>query len=88
LHAAFLWNNLYKEAEMNTLQNIRPGETVRLAGIDGAGPMKARLLGMGLTKGVEISVIKVAPLGDPVEIRVRGCNLSLRKADAAIIQVE
>jgi ferrous iron transport protein A len=73
---------------MLTLKNVKPGETVRVVRIDGQGPVKRRVMEMGITKGVDIYVRKVAPLGDPVEITVRGYELSLRKADAEIIAVE
>ena len=64
------------------------GETVKVTKIAGEGPIKRRIMDMGITKGVEIYVRKVAPLGDPVEITVRNYELSVRKADAAIIEVE
>lgn len=73
---------------MKTLKETKPGETVRAVKITGDGPVKRRIMEMGVTKGVEIFVRKVAPLGDPVEITVRGYELSLRKADAELIQVE
>jgi len=73
---------------MKTLKETKPGETVRVLKIGGEGPVKRRIMEMGVTKGVEIFVRKVAPLGDPVEITVRGYELSLRKADAELIEVE
>ena len=73
---------------MRTLKEAKPGETVRAVKIGGEGPVKRRIMEMGVTKGVEIHVRKVAPLGDPVEVTVRGYELSLRKADAALIEVE
>lgn len=73
---------------MKTLKEIPCGHTVRVAKLTGAGPVKRRIMDMGITKGVEIFVRKVAPLGDPVEVTVRGYELSLRKADAEMIQVE
>jgi len=73
---------------MQTLKTVRPGETVRVARIGGAGPVKRRIMEMGITKGVDVFVRKVAPLGDPVEVTVRGYELSLRKADAEQIRVE
>ena len=73
---------------MQTLKETKPGETVRVAKIGGAGPIKRRIMEMGITKGVEVHVRKVAPLGDPVEVTVRGYELSLRKADAEMIEVE
>ena len=73
---------------MPTLKEIKPGLTVRVAKIGGSAPVKRRLMEMGLTKGSEVQVRKVAPLGDPVEVTVRGYELSLRKADAELIEVE
>ena len=73
---------------MQTLKETKPGETVRVAKIGGAGAVKRRIMEMGITKGVEVYVRKVAPLGDPVEVTVRGYELSLRKADAELIEVE
>jgi len=73
---------------MQTLKETKPGETVRVAKIGGAGPVKRRIMEMGVTKGAEIHVRKVAPLGDPIEVTVRGYELSIRKADAELIEVE
>ena len=73
---------------MNTLKDEKVGETVKATKLTGEGPVKRRIMDMGITKGVEIYVRKVAPLGDPVEVTVRGYELSLRKADAEMIQVE
>jgi ferrous iron transport protein A len=73
---------------MLTLRAVKPGGTVRVTKIGGGGPVKRRIMEMGLTKGVEVYVRKVAPLGDPIEITVRGYELSLRKADAELIEVE
>ena len=73
---------------MNTLKDAKVGETVMIKKITGSGPTKRRIMDMGITKGTELIVRKVAPLGDPVEITVRGYELSLRKADAEIIEVE
>ena len=73
---------------MRTLKEIKPGETARAAKIAGAGPVKRRIMEMGITKGVEIHVRKVAPLGDPMEVTIRGYELSLRKADAELIEIE
>jgi len=70
-----------------TLRNTKPGDTVRVSRINGAGPLKRRIMEMGITKDAEIYVRKVAPLGDPVEVTVRGYELSLRKSDAEIIDV-
>ena len=72
---------------MKTLKEITCGNTVRVAKLTGDGPVKRRIMDMGITKGVSISVRKVAPLGDPVEVTVRGYELSLRKADAEMIEV-
>ena len=73
---------------MKTLNQVKVGETVKVTKIAGEGPIKRRIMDMGITKGVEIYVRKVAPLGDPVGITVRNYELSVRKADAAIIEVE
>jgi ferrous iron transport protein A len=74
---------------MQTLKEIKPGETVRVVKIGGGGgPVKRRIMEMGITKGAEVFVRKVAPLGDPLEVTVRGYELSLRKADAELIEVE
>ena len=73
---------------MRTLQEVKIGETVTVKKLSGAGPVKRRIMDMGITKGTEIYVRKVAPLGDPIEVKVRGYDLSLRKADAGMIEVE
>ena len=73
---------------MKTLKNVAVGQTVTVKKLTGEGPVKRRIMDMGITKGVEIYVSKVAPLGDPVEVTVRGYELSLRKADAEMIEVE
>ena len=73
---------------MKTLRNAECGKTVKVKKLSGEGPVKRRIMDMGITKGVDIYVRKVAPLGDPVEITVRGYELSLRKADAQMIEVE
>ncbi len=73
---------------MKTLREAKCGETVRVVKINGEGAVKRRIMDMGITKGVDIYIRKVAPLGDPVEVMVRGYELSLRKADADIIAVE
>ncbi len=72
---------------MSRLRDAKVGQTVSVTKIDGEGPVKKRIMDMGITKGVELYIRKVAPLGDPVEITVRGYELSLRKADADIIEV-
>lgn len=73
---------------MQTLRTTKCGDTVRVVKITGGGAIKRRIMDMGITNGTEIFVRKVAPLGDPVEVTVRGYELSLRKEDADIIQVE
>ena len=73
---------------MNNLRNVPVGSAARVVKIHGEGAVKRRIMDMGITKGVEIYVRKVAPLGDPIEITVRGYELSLRKADAESIEVE
>lgn len=70
-----------------TLREVAPGNKVKVQKLTGTGPVKRRIMDMGITKGVEVFVRKVAPLGDPVEITVRGFELSLRKADAEMIEV-
>jgi len=72
---------------MKTLKSAKCGETVKVIKLDGEGAVKRRIMDMGITKGVEIYVRKVAPLGDPIEVTVRGYELSLRKADAEMIEV-
>ena len=73
---------------MKTLKEVPCGQTVKVTKLNGEGPVKRRIMDMGITKGVEIYVRKVTPLGDPVEVTVRGYELSLRKADAEMICVE
>ena len=73
---------------MKTLRDVKVGETVKVVKLQGEGAVKRRIMDMGLTKGTEVFVRKVAPLGDPVELTVRGYELSLRKADAEMIEVE
>ena len=73
---------------MKTLREVSVGQTVKVTKLTGEGPVKRRIMEMGITKGVEIFVRQVAPLGDPVEVTVRGYELSLRKADAEMILVE
>ena len=77
-----------KRGKMKTLKEIACGQTVTVRKLNGEGPVKRRIMDMGITRGVEIYVRKVAPLGDPVEVTVRGYELSLRKADAEMIEVE
>ena len=73
---------------MKTLRQAKIGDTVRVVKLHGEGAVKRRIMDMGITKGVEVHISKVAPLGDPVEVTVRGYELSLRKADAEMIQVD
>ena len=73
---------------MNTLRQARIGQTVKVVKLHGAGAVKRRIMDMGITRGVEVYVRKVAPLGDPIEVTVRGYELSLRKAYAEMIEVE
>lgn len=73
---------------MNTLRQAKIGDTVRVVKLHGEGAVKRRIMDMGITKGVEVYIRKVAPLGDPIEVTVRGYELSLRKADAEMIEVE
>ena len=73
---------------MNMLKQVKIGSTVRVVKLHGEGAVKRRIMDMGITKGAEIFVRKVAPLGDPIEVTVRGYELSLRKADAEMIEVE
>ena len=72
---------------MKTLKECNPHDTVRVVKIHGTGAVKRRIMDMGLTKGVEVYVRKVAPLGDPIELRVRGYELSIRKMDAEMVEV-
>lgn len=73
---------------MRTLREAKVGDTVRVVKLHGEGAVKRRIMDMGLTKGVDVQVRKVAPLGDPVEVTVRGYELSIRKADAEMIEIE
>jgi len=73
---------------MKTLQNVKAGETVSVVRLHGEGPVKRRIMDMGITKGATIFVRKLAPLGDPMELNVRGYELSVRKADAEMIEVQ
>ena len=73
---------------MKTLREVPVGQRATVKRLDGSGPVKRRIMDMGITKGVDVYVQKVAPLGDPIEVTVRGYELSLRKADAGMIQVE
>ena len=73
---------------MRTLKDAKVGETVKVVKLHGEGPVKRRIMDMGITKGVEVYVRKVAPLGDPLETTVRGYELSIRRADAEMIEIE
>lgn len=73
---------------MKTLKEIKVGASAQVVKVHGEGPVRRRIMDMGITKGVEIRVRKVAPLGDPMELTVRGYELSIRKADAEMIEVE
>ena len=73
---------------MKTLKEAAVGSTVKVVKLHGEGAVKRRIMDMGLTRGTEVFIRKVAPLGDPIELRVRGYELSLRKADAAMVEVE
>lgn len=73
---------------METLRDAKIGETVKVVKLHGEGAIKRRIMDMGITKGTDVYVRKVAPLGDPVEVTVRGYELSLRKADAEMIEVQ
>lgn len=72
---------------MKTLKDAKVGDVVTVARLHGEGPVKRRIMDMGITKGVEIKIRKVAPLGDPIELNLRGYELSLRKADAEMIEL-
>ena len=72
---------------MKTLRESKVGDTVRVVKLHGEGAVKRRIMDMGLTKGVDVQIRKVAPLGDPIEVTVRGYELSIRKADAEMIEV-
>ncbi|MCM1298186.1 MAG: ferrous iron transport protein A [Firmicutes bacterium] len=73
---------------MKTLKQAKIGDTVKVVKLHGEGAVKRRIMDMGITKGIEVHVRKVAPLGDPIEVTVRGYELSIRKADAEMIEVE
>ena len=73
---------------MKTLRQVKVGETVTVVKLHGEGAVRRRIMDMGITKGTQVYVRKVAPLGDPIEVNVRGYELSLRKADAQMIEVE
>ncbi len=73
---------------MKTLKQVKIGQTAKVVKLHGEGALRRRIMDMGLTKGVEVYVRKVAPLGDPIEVTLRGYELSLRKADAEMVEVE
>ena len=73
---------------MKTLREVKIGETAKVVKLHGEGPVKRRIMDMGITKGVEVYIRKVAPLGDPLETTVRGYELSIRRADAEMIEIE
>lgn len=73
---------------MKTLRDIKVGHSAKVVKLHGEGAVRRRIMDMGITRGVEISIRKVAPLGDPIEVTVRGYELSLRKADAEMVEVE
>jgi ferrous iron transport protein A len=73
---------------MNTLRDVKIGQTVTIKKLHGEGAVKRRIMDMGITKGVEVNIRKVAPFGDPIEVNVRGYELSIRKSDAEMIEVE
>ncbi|HHT95700.1 MAG TPA: ferrous iron transport protein A [Clostridia bacterium] len=73
---------------METLDKVKAGQSVTVRKIRGTGPVKKRLMDMGITQGTEITVVKLAPLGDPIEMKLRGYDLSIRKADAELVEVE
>ena len=73
---------------MKTLRQVKIGETVKVVRLNGEGAVKRRIMDMGITKGTEVFVRKVAPLGDPIEVTVRGYELSIRKTDADMIEIE
>jgi ferrous iron transport protein A len=77
-----------RKKEMKTLRDSKIGDTVRVVKLHGEGAVKRRIMDMGLTKGVDVQIRKMAPLGDPIEVTVRGYELSIRKADAEMIEVE
>lgn len=81
-------NTTERRVAMKTLRDVKTGSTVKVVKLHGEGAIKRRIMDMGMTKGTEIFVRKVAPLGDPVEVTVRNYELSIRKADAKLIEVE
>ncbi len=82
-----MYTETRRMSRVKTLKQVKIGETVKIQKLHGEGAVKRRIMDMGITKGVEVCVRKVAPLGDPIEVTVRGYELSLRKADAEMIEV-
>ena len=80
--------NSGEEVRMKTLKDVKVGQVASVIKVHGEGPVRRRIMDMGITKGVEIFVRKVAPLGDPMELNLRGYELTLRKADANMIEIE
>ena len=78
----------YKEDKVKTLRDAEVGTTVKVVKVNGEGAVRRRIMDMGITKGAVINIMKVAPLGDPIEVTIRGYELTLRKADAEMIAVE
>ena len=76
------------EISMNTLKNVKVGQSAKIVKLHGEGAVKRRIMDMGITKGTVVKIRKVAPLGDPIELTVRGYELSLRRADAEMIEIE
>ena len=87
-YSSIICYGLQKEVAVKTLSQVKVGETARVVKLHGEGALKRRIMDMGITKGVELYISKVAPLGDPLEIAVRGYELSLRRADAEMVEVE
>lgn len=83
-----VWAHTEGKDKMRTLKETKIGDSVKVVKLHGEGAVKRRIMDMGITKGVDVHIRKVAPLGDPIEVTVRGYELSLRKADAAMIEVE
>ena len=87
-YSSIICYGLQKEVAVKTLSQVKVGETARVVKLHGEGALKRRIMDMGITTGVELYIRKVAPLGDPMEIAVRGYELSLRRADAEMVEVE
>ena len=78
---------IYGRRNKMTLDQLKPGARAKVARLNGEGAVKRRIMDMGLTKGVEVAVRKIAPLGDPIELTVRGYELSIRKSEAAMVEI-